>query len=265
MILLIDIGGTYTKISRCIDLKKIDEFNIYPTKYSYKEFMKFIRNFKDRKIKLACIGIAGFLNRNKNKIIYSPSLKDYVNKNLKKDLEKELKTKVILENDAYLGALGEAYFGRGKNFYSFGYITLGTGIGGAKIINKKVDNNDIGFEPGHSIILIENFKKFMEVENLIGAKNIELKYGVPLFRLKNKNFWNFYYQVLAAFLINASIFWSVEKIIMSGSISKIIDYKKLIEICKNKHPLPLNLKIYPSKLKEKSVIYGALIKCQNYT
>ncbi len=264
MILLVDIGGTYTRIAIAENLKRIKNFTIYPTKYKYKEFIEFIKTFNKKEIKVACFGIAGMLDKEKSKVIYSPSLKDFINKKLKTDLEKILKTKIILENDAILGAIGESYYGRGKNFYSFGYITLGTGIGGAKIVNKNIDNNNFGFEPGHSIVFIEKIKKFFEIEKLIGGKNIKEKYGLISKKLKNKNFSNFYYNILSVLIINTSIFWSVDKIILGGSISKIINYKYLNKICKNKHPLPIKIKIYSSKLKNKSTIYGGLIKCQNY-
>jgi glucokinase len=57
----------------------------------------------------------------------------------------------FLENDANAAALGEFYFGEEKIDENYIFITLGTGVGGAAVINKKIfvggDGN--AMEPGH--------------------------------------------------------------------------------------------------------------------
>ena len=57
-----------------------------------------------------------------------------------------------LENDANAAALGEFYFGEERIQESYIFITLGTGVGGAAIINKKVFTGGRGnaMEPGHT-------------------------------------------------------------------------------------------------------------------
>ncbi|WP_026998009.1 ROK family protein [Flectobacillus major] len=57
-----------------------------------------------------------------------------------------------LENDANAAALGEFYFGEERIDESYIFITLGTGVGGAAIINKKVFTGGRGnaMEPGHT-------------------------------------------------------------------------------------------------------------------
>jgi glucokinase len=56
-----------------------------------------------------------------------------------------------LENDANAAALGEYYFGEDKLPEDYIFVTLGTGIGGAAIIDKKVFKGGGGnaMEPGH--------------------------------------------------------------------------------------------------------------------
>lgn len=57
----------------------------------------------------------------------------------------------FLENDANAAALGEYYFGEDKLPEDYIFVTLGTGIGGAAIIDKKVFKGGGGnaMEPGH--------------------------------------------------------------------------------------------------------------------
>jgi len=51
---------------------------------------------------------------------------------------------VTVDNDANVAALGSAYFGAGKSFDSFLMVTLGTGVGGAIIYNRKLFRGTTG-------------------------------------------------------------------------------------------------------------------------
>lgn len=53
-------------------------------------------------------------------------------------LEDKLKLPIYINNDANCAALGEAMAGEGKNFKNMVMVTLGTGIGGGIIIDKKI-------------------------------------------------------------------------------------------------------------------------------
>jgi glucokinase len=263
MFLLGDIGGTKTRIVLSRNLKNIDEIFVFETKEKYKDFLKIIEKLRERKIVKSCFGFAGNFDQKKEKLIYAPNLKDYEGKNLKKDLERRLKCKVILENDAVLAGLGEAYFGVGKNYKIFSYLTFSSGIGGAKFINHKVDENVFGFEPGHSLFLL-NQKKYkisiLEVEDLIGGKNLEEIFKQKLEGIKNKKFWREITKLYALFLVNVSLFWSTEVIIIGGGISKRLDFKVLNKNFQNFHPLKWKIKILRSKLGDLGVIYGGLAK-----
>lgn len=321
MYLLGDIGGTKTRIA--IIPKIYSDFKqtykalkqstkIFNTPQKYEDFLELIKNYilrssasvlRSSALKV-CFGFAGNFDLNKEKLIYAPNLKDYVGRNLKKDLEKifnkilkirrpsltlrRLSQKkpslsfskqyssfglhefasslrksavIFLENDAALAGLGEAYFGAGKNFKVFGYITLGTGIGGVKIVNKKIDDNVFGFEPGHSLILIQN-KAYnilpFEVEELVGGKNLEKIFKKKPEEIKDKKFWDDLSKILAIFLVNVSIFWSVDKIVLGGGLIKAINFKKLEGYLKNFYPLPLKIKLIKSKVSNFSALLGCL-------
>ncbi len=59
--------------------------------------------------------------------------------------------KIKINNDANAAALGQMYFGAGKEFANFAVITLGTGVGGGLILNKRLFSGYHGnaFEAGH--------------------------------------------------------------------------------------------------------------------
>jgi glucokinase len=258
MFLLVNIGATKTKIGLSKNFKRIDKIEIFDTYQDYFDFLKFFKDkFSSLKIKSASFGLPGVLNQNKDKLIYAPNLKDFENKNIKRDLEKILKCRILLENDAALEGLGEAYFGKGKRFNIFGYITLGTGVGGVRIVNREIDKKFFGFEPGHTLFLIE--EKFFEFENIFSGKAIEKIFNKKPEEIKDKNIWSFYSEVLSAFLINVSLFWSPEAIILNGSLIQSLNKKILLSSFKKLFPFNLKPKITFSNLKEKAGIYGALI------
>jgi len=70
---------------------------------------------------------------------------------LRKDLEELLGKKVYIDNDAHAAALGEVQFGNLKGTQDAVMLTLGTGVGGAMIVNGKIisGHNHAGGELGH--------------------------------------------------------------------------------------------------------------------
>lgn len=66
-------------------------------------------------------------------------------------LEKELNLPIVIGNDANLMGLGEAKFGAGRGCTHVVFLTIGTGIGGAVIIDSKLFNGyaNRGTELGH--------------------------------------------------------------------------------------------------------------------
>ncbi len=103
------------------------------------------------------IGVAtpGIANRARGTVDYACSL-PFVNYPLCKKLA-ELTgiKKVYIENDANAAALGEAVQGAAKNCDNSVMITLGTGVGGGCIIDRKVYSgfNFCGPELGHIVIV----------------------------------------------------------------------------------------------------------------
>ena len=100
------------------------------------------------------IGMAGQIDFENGKVLFSPNMPDWKNVSLKNILEKKLGLPVLIDNDARCFVLGEAKFGAAKNYQHIVGITLGTGIGGGIIINGKIyrgKNNTAG-EFGHTIV-----------------------------------------------------------------------------------------------------------------
>jgi len=260
MFIVFDIGGTKTKWGLSKNLKEIDNFCQIDTFPCYKDFLDFLKRNNFFNLKIACFGFPGVFDKSKNKLIYCPNLKDYEFRNLKKDLEKILKCKIILENDANLAGIGEANFGEGKNYKIISYITFSTGIGGTKIVDRKIDENFFGFEPGHSLFLILYKKDILpfQVEELIGGSSLFKIFNKELDKVKDIYFWKDFSKIASLFLVNVSLYWSPEIIIIGGGLSKRINMKILEKNFNKFYPFNLKPQLRRSKLLDKVGIYGGL-------
>jgi len=66
------------------------------------------------------------------------NIPEWKGRNLKSELERVLNVPAFIENDANAAGLGEFVFGAGKGAKSLILVTLGTGIGGAVILDGKL-------------------------------------------------------------------------------------------------------------------------------
>lgn len=100
------------------------------------------------------VGTPGSVNPNDGTVAYSNNLGFY-NTPLAKLLSDRLGKKVSVENDANAAAYGEYIAGAGKGTNNFVAVTLGTGVGGGIIIDKKIfsGSNFAGGELGHTVIM----------------------------------------------------------------------------------------------------------------
>lgn len=163
----IDLGGTNIAVGIVDDNGKIIVKDSTPTlaKRGYKEVIKDMavlskklmadNNISEDKIKGVGIGCPGTIDTKTGTVLFSNNIR-MENVPLAEEFKKYLNVDVRIMNDADAAAYGE-YAVNGNNADSFIFITLGTGVGGGIIINKKVYNgfNSAGGELGH-ITLVHN-------------------------------------------------------------------------------------------------------------
>ena len=120
-----------------------------------------IKNVKDlkEKYKISEIGIAVPGTIYGTEIIKSVNL-GVKNYNLAQNLKREIDLPIKIRNDAKCAAIAESKIGALKDYKRSIFLTLGTGIGGAVIINGKLlDTGDLpGCEFGHIIIQKDGIK-----------------------------------------------------------------------------------------------------------
>lgn len=157
----IDLGGSHIGIGIVENngkiIEKVEKRLMSKEKRNIKNSIEsyIIENVKkmQEKYEITEMGIAVPGTISKNIIVKSVNLgiKDY---NLIENLQKEIKIPIKIRNDAKCAAIAESKYGVLKQYNRSIFLTLGTGIGGAVIINNQLlDTGDLpGCEFGHIII-----------------------------------------------------------------------------------------------------------------
>lgn len=109
---------------------------------------------RGRRIRSVGIGAAGWMDLDNGTVLFSPHLA-WRNEPLRANLEKALRRRVTVLNDADAAAWAEWRFGAGRGEPRLVLITLGTGIGGAMIMDGVLERGRHGVagEFGHQIIV----------------------------------------------------------------------------------------------------------------
>lgn len=97
------------------------------------------------------LGVPGALDFKNGRIVQSPNFPGWENVPIRAWIQKALAVPVILENDANAAAMGEMWAGAARQLDHFLLITLGTGVGGGLVLNRKLwyGENGKGGEVGH--------------------------------------------------------------------------------------------------------------------
>jgi predicted NBD/HSP70 family sugar kinase len=261
MHLLFDIGGTKARFATSSG-EEPENIKIIETPDRFEDGIKEFRNYYDSignpNIESVSGGIAGPLNKEKTMVINAPNISGWNGKPLKEELIKIFNTNIKIENDAALFGLGEATYGSGKEKKIVMFLTISTGIGGARIVNGKIDENSMGFEPGHQLLFL-NEKEVKHLEGLASGNAIKRIYGKNPQDIDDEETWDEVAKYLAYGIHNSILHWSPDVVILGGSVMKKMNIEKvkehLSEIMKIFLVVP---EIRLAQLGDKGGLYGAL-------
>lgn len=260
--LLFDIGGTTTRVSVSKNGKTFPPPLVFPTPHSFDAGVNKLQQAavelaSGQPITIISGGLAGPLSKNKDRFAASPNLPAWIGHPIKKVLENTFRCPVILENDAAIEALGEATHGAGRNHDIVAYLAVGTGVGGARIVRGKIDNSTYGFEPGHQVIAFNRLIK--TPSTIISGKTVLKRTKKPAEVVKNAKLWHELSVVLGVTLVNITVMWSPEIIVLGGSVMLRLDIPTAVKTMRRDVDVKIRLpKVVRGTLGQSAGLYGAL-------
>jgi predicted NBD/HSP70 family sugar kinase len=271
MKIVVDLGGSHTRVASSIDGKTIKQKARFNTPQSFddgvKEITKTIQILSEKKKPVAIVvGIPGTLDHRQGKSIKVPNIPSWNNRDLEYVFQSKLGQPVKFANDAELAALGEANFGIGKAYTVVGYLTVSTGIGGALVANKRLVPRLFNYEPGHMIIDMSSRAKDGTgrkgtLEALASGSTFKDRFGVDPETCTDRNIWKQYAQILAEGICNILLLWSPDILIIGGGFSQHKDllFSPLRNYVESKLVIFPAPPIVPSALGDEAGLLGGLV------
>lgn len=222
MYLVVDIGSTNTRIAGSRDLAHLGEPVLTPTPQSYANGISFlVTRGKEiaagEPIEAIAIGLPARLNTDRRSVYKLRNLPDWDGKEIAADIEKELSTKVFLENDTMQVGAGEAIFGAGKGARIVVYMTVSTGVNAVRLVDGVIEPSVFGYETGFQYLSTD--EKPVDLMDLISGVAITEKYGKHPKELgKDNPLWEELARYTAFGLHNTILHWSPERVVLGGSM-----------------------------------------------
>lgn len=260
MYLGVDIGGTKTLVGLLDDHGVILQQEKFPTPQVYEEIFNKIKdivnNFTTEALKGAGIGApATNLDREHGIGIDFGNL-PWKNVSIRSDFSKILGCSVVVENDAKLAALSESML-LGDEFKKVLYVSIGTGIGVALIVNKTIDTA-IGDGGGRTIIL-KHEGKYQAWEDFASGRYIRMQFGKPASEIKDTEQWNTIGENLALGFIEIIAMTQPDIIVVGGGVGAYLpNFIEPLneELRRYENPLLRIPPIQEAQRPETAVIYG---------
>jgi predicted NBD/HSP70 family sugar kinase len=226
MLALIDIGGTKTRVACARRGEGIGQPIVFETPrdpgQGTARILDAVKSLAGpERVEAVAVGVPGVISRDRRKLVNIPNLPQWNGASLAESFERAFDAAVVLENDTALVGLGEATAGAGRGVSIVAYVTISTGVNGARIVDGVIDRADFGFEIGEQILGVG--AEAPTWEDLISGKAIARRFGRPPRELgRDHPVWEELAQIAAIGLHNTIAYWSPQRIVVGGSMMKEI-------------------------------------------
>ncbi|MEX0918890.1 MAG: ROK family protein [Candidatus Paceibacterota bacterium] len=229
MHIVFDIGGTKMRLAGVRDLAVFGQPVIVDTPKDFRAgFALLVEMIKElsegEKIEMIAGGIAGPVDKETGTLLASPNLAGWIGQPLKTLLAEEFSAKCFIRNDTAMVGLGETVAGAGRGGEIVAYITVSTGVGGARIVHRRIDETVFGFEPGHQIINLADWHDGEghngHLDSYISGQAVTARFGKKPYLVTDPAVWQEAAQKLAAGLYNTILHWSPDILVVGGSMMK---------------------------------------------
>ncbi|MBI1901910.1 MAG: ROK family protein [Planctomycetia bacterium] len=237
MYLVFDLGGTKMRMAFSPDGENLEQPSVFSTPADFKDGMaafatKAHELARGRPIRAVAGSVVGVLDPDHSMVLVGPNVPGWCNQPLKAEVQGACGTpQVFLENDTTMAGLGEVTRGAGRGHSIVAYITVSTGIGGKRFVNRKPEPSAFGFEPGHHIVQVDGVECTCgmkgHLEGYASGNGLRKRYGKAPEHIDDVRVWEEVTTYLAAGLINVTVFWSPDAIVLGGSMMQRIPLDRL--------------------------------------
>ena len=274
-VLAIDIGGTKFTLAAFDGDRMVRSESRFTDKEGGRDWMLgqiagIIADWRnDFRFERCGVGFGGPVNFAEQRIALSTHVGGWRDFHLSAHLRDLLGVPVVMDNDANVGALGEATYGAGRGYSPLFYMTLSTGIGGGIYGDGKIwrGADSYGGEIGHLTIRPDGpaclCGAFGCYERVCCGLWLERDYGRPAKELmQDPEFVSRYVVDLALGLKACIMLLNPARIVIGGGISKAgdslfgplrVELRRAITSWS-----AARIDVLPSALGDASVLYGAL-------
>jgi glucokinase len=272
-VLALDVGGTKFSVAAFEDAKLILRESRSTDRAGgpvalFAEVEKIFAGWKF-KPDLCGIGFGGPVDFSTQTVTLSTHVEGWVKYPLVANLQKLTGAPVIMDNDANVGALGEARYGAGRGADPLFYMTLSTGIGGGIVNQGQIYRGADSYagEIGHLNIVPDGPACLCGsngcFERMCCGLWLERDYGKPAHELlKDDQFVRKYVVYLARGLKAALMLLNPARIVIGGGLSKSGDslFVPLREELDRQMTAWSKARrdVVPAELEDDSILYGCL-------
>lgn len=259
-LLVFDVGASWTRLGRS-DGRRLASLRIMPTPRHWRNAKKLFapmagQLFAGRKIQRVIGGLPGVLDVRHDRLIEARNLSGWAGQPIQRDLTYIFRAPVRLENDALLNGLGESHFGAGRGYSLVGFLTVSTGVNGARIVDGRVDRNSFGFELHH---LLVPRRSGVTLGRTVSGHWLARHLGDPAVALARPRLRAAVTDAIALSVVNLMITWSPEVMVLGGSILRSVSFRALRSIAKRHWSLAAPMPpIVPGTLGDRSGLLGAI-------
>ncbi|HEX7063682.1 MAG TPA: ROK family protein [Bacillales bacterium] len=274
-------GGVITGEGDCLGFLKLPTPRNEGKKGVLNAIQTLINSLQEKYGSCDGIGVAtaGRVNINTGIVVYATeNLPDWENLKLKQVLEQTYRVPVMVDNDVNAGLLGELWHPPEQYGDSVVMLTLGTGVGGAALIDGKVvrGRNWRGNEWGHVVLVPGGhqcncgqkgcIEQYLSGTALLRATNERtgehFKHGSDVFNSYSegdprvRGIVTEFLESLAIVISNISVIYDPDSIILGGGMiySKAAWWEDFMNVLEDKEiPNP----VYPAHLENHAGLIGA--------
>lgn len=154
------------------ELAGIETSSLRPAEQTLPQLTAFISTLKEKFGEFDRVGVAvpGLIRRESGRVAYSAHIPEHADIDLADEIKRSTGASTVIENDANAAAYGEFKLGAGRGSSNLFYATLGSGVGGALILNNQIWRGFSGFAGEFGYVAINS--DGMRLEDVASAANI---------------------------------------------------------------------------------------------